>query len=89
VAHDELTQWSSSARVAPRRLAAAAHDELTRWSSSAQVAPRRLAATASFVLHSRLACVGSKGSPVTKRPQAGAAASPRARRGLQFVWDST
>jgi hypothetical protein len=59
-----------------------AHGELIQWSSSVRVAPRRLAAAVGFVLHSGSVCSGSKVSPVTKSPQAGATASPRAHRGL-------
>jgi hypothetical protein len=47
------------------------------------------AAVAGFVLHSGSTCSGSMLSPVTKRPQAGAGASPRARRCLRFARDST
>jgi hypothetical protein len=68
---------------------AATHDKLTRWSSSVRVAPRRLAAVAGFILHSGSMCSGSMLSPVTKRPQAGVGASPRARRCLRFARDST
>jgi hypothetical protein len=64
---------------------AATHDELTRWCSSARVAPQKLAVAVGFVLHSGSVCGGSKGSPVTKRPQAGVVASPWARRGLWFA----
>jgi hypothetical protein len=66
---------------------AAPHDGLTRWSSSVRVGLRRLAAAADFVLHFGSVCGSSKGSPVTKWPQAGAATSPRAHRGLRFAQD--
>jgi hypothetical protein len=41
-----------------------------------------------FVLHFRSVYDSSEGSPVTKWPKAGAAASSRARRVLQFARDS-
>jgi hypothetical protein len=41
-----------------------------------------------FVLHFGSVCGSSEGYPVTRWPQAGAADSPRARRGLQFSRDS-
>jgi hypothetical protein len=52
------------------------------------VAPRRLAAAVDFVLHFGSVCGSSEGSPVTRWPQAGATASPRAHRGLRFTRDS-
>jgi hypothetical protein len=41
-----------------------------------------------FVLHFGSVCGSSEGSPVTRWPQAGAAASPRAGRALRFARDS-
>jgi hypothetical protein len=66
---------------------AAAHGGLTRWSSSARVASRWLAPALDFVLHFGSVYGSSEGSLATKWPQAGAAASSRARRVLRFARD--
>jgi hypothetical protein len=42
-----------------------------------------------FVLHFESVYGSSEGSPATVWPQAGAVASPHARRGPRFAWDST
>jgi hypothetical protein len=62
---------------------------LTRGSLTAGQAPRRLAAALGFVLLLGTVYSFSNGPLMTKRPLVGAAASPQARRLLQFVRGST